>query len=211
MDTKINEEMLEQDIIRAIRARGLREQMQEWESEAKPKQTIRPLWPRVMKVLTPIAVAAMLIGVVVTVVPASTWRYGYRQVQREYARLFHKQPAYQNSSEVLMALAEQSINEVGERSNSSYALGHDDLVYEAVMEMNSGHYRAAQSILDDVQSTTSESNPRYAEIMDDVDYLNALCELGRGHRAKACRQLKAISTSNSCHAHQAAELVKHFK
>lgn len=110
-----------------------------------------------------------------------------------------------------MALAEQSINEVGERSNSSYALGHDDPVYEAVMEMNSGHYRAAQSILDDVQSTTSESNPRYAEIMDDVDYLNALCELGRGHRAKACRQLKAISTSDSRHARHAAELVKHFK
>ena len=211
MDTKINDEQLEQDIIRAIRARGQREQMQEWESEAKPKQTIRPLKTRMLRVLTPIAVAAILIGVIVTVVPASTWRYGYRQVQREYARLFHKQPAYQNSSEVLMALAEQSINEVSERSNSSYALGHDDPVYEAVMEMNSGHYRAAQGILDDVQSTTSESNPRYAEIMDDVDYLNALCELGRGHRAKAYRQLIAISTSNNRHARHAAELVKHFK
>ena len=76
MDTKINEEMLEQDIIRAIRARGLREQMQEWESEAKPKQIIRPLKTRMLRVLTPIAVAAMLIGVIVTVVPASTWRYG---------------------------------------------------------------------------------------------------------------------------------------
>lgn len=211
MDTKINEEKLEQDIIRAIRARGLREQMQQWESEAKPKQTIRPLWPRVLKVLTPIAVAAMLIGVVVTVVPASSWKYGYRQIQREYARLFHPKPQYQNSSEVLLALADPSICEVGERSNSSYALGHDDPVFEAVMEMNSGHYRAAQSILDDVQSTTSESNPRYAEIMDDVDYLDALCYLGRGYRAKAYRQLKAISTSDSRHACQAAELIKHFK
>ena len=110
-----------------------------------------------------------------------------------------------------MALAEQSINEVGERSNSSYALGHDDPVFEAVMEMNAGHYRTAQSILDDVQSTTSESNPRYSEIMDDVDYLNALCDLGRSRRTKAYRQLKAISTSDSRHARQAAELVKHFK
>ena len=146
-----------------------------------------------LRVLAPIAVAAMLIGVIVTVIPSSTWRYGYRQVQREYARLFHKQPAYQNSSEVLLALAEPSINEIGERSNSSYALGHDDPVYEAVMEMNSGRYRAAQGILDDVLSDFSETDPRYAEIMDDVDYLNALCELGRGYRTKAYRQLKAIS------------------
>lgn len=211
MDTKINEEMIEQDIIRAIRARGLREQMQEWESEAKPKQTIRPLRSRMLRVLAPIAVAAMLIGVIVTIIPSSTWRYGYRQVQREYARLFHKQPAYQNSSEVLLALAEPSINEIGERSNSSYALGHDDPIYEAVMEMNSGRYRAAQGILDDVLSDFSETDPRYAEIMDDVDYLNALCDLGRGHRAKAYRQLKTISTSNSRHARQATELVKHFK
>ena len=211
MDTKINEEQLEQDIINAIRARGLREQMQQWESEAKPQQTIRPLWPRVMKILSPIAVAAVLIGIIVTVVPTSTWYYGYRQIQREFARFFHQKPQYQNSSEVLLALAEPSISEVGERSNSSHALGHDDPVYEAVMEMNAGHYRAAQSILDDVQCTTSESNPRYDEIMDDVDYLYALCELGRGSRTKAYRQLKAISTSDSRHARQAAELIKHFK
>lgn len=211
MDIKINDEQLEQDIIRAIRARGLREQMQQWESEAKPKQTIRPLWSRVMKILTPMAVAAILIGVIVTVVPTSTWRYGYRQIQREYARLFHPKPQYQNSSEVLLALAKPSISEVGKRSSSSYALGHDDLVFEAVMEMNSGHYRTAQSILDDVLSETSESNPRYAEIMDDVDYLYALCDLGRGRRTNAYRQLKAISISDSRHAHQAAELIKHFK
>ena len=104
-----------------------------------------------------------------------------------------------------------SVSEIGERTNSNHALGHDDPVYEAVMEMNAGHYRAAQSILDDVQCTTSESNPRYDEIMDDVDYLYALCNLGRGSRTKAYRQLKAISTSDSRHARQAAELIKHFK
>ena len=57
----------------------------------------------------------------------------------------------------------------------------------------------------------AETNPRYQEIMEDVDYLFALCDLGRGRRPKAYRQLKVIAQSDSRHACQAAELIKHFK
>ena len=40
-------------------------------------------------------VAAVLIGIIVTVVPTSTWYYGYRQIQREFARFFHQKSQYQ--------------------------------------------------------------------------------------------------------------------
>ena len=209
------ENNLEKDIENAIRARGLREQMQQWEAEARTprlvEQTTRSRWSRIRKYVYPIAIAAMLCGVIWKVVPASVWRDGYRMVQREYARRFAPKPTYQNSSEVLLALANPDISEIGSRNANSHALGHEDPIMEAVTAMQAGHYRTAQSILDDVQSTTAETNPRYQEIMDDVDYLFALCDLGRGRRIKAYRQLKAIAQSDSRHAHQAAELIKHFK
>lgn len=216
MDTKFDNERLEKDIIRAFQARGLREQMQQWEEEKRLQQqklepAVRPLWHRLRKVVYPIAVAAMLCGVIYAVVPASTWHYAYRMAQREYARFFHQEPVYQNSSEVLLALASNGIEEIGNRNRNSHILGHDDPMFEVVTEMNVGHYRSAQSILDDIQSATDESNPRYDEIMDDVDYLYALCELGRGQRQKAYRQLTVISVSHSRHARQATELLKHFK
>ena len=65
-----------------------------------------------MKILSPIAVAAVLIGIIVTVVPT----------------FFHQKPQYQNSSEVLLALAEPSISEVGERSNSRHARQAAELI-----------------------------------------------------------------------------------
>ena len=209
------ENKLEKDIENAIRARGLREQMQQWEIEAREpklvKPMVRPLWPRIRKVVYPIAIAAMLCGVIWTVVPASTWRDGYRMVQREYARRFAPKPAYQNSSEVLLALVKPDINEISSRNADCQALGHENPIMEAVAAIDAGHYRVAQSILDDVQSVTAETNPRYQEIMDDVDYLYAICDLGRDHRTKAYRQLQTIAQSDSRHARQAAELIKHFK
>lgn len=216
MDTEFDNEKLEKDIIRALQARGLREQMQQWEEEKrlqqpKPQPVVRALWHRLRKVVYPVAIAAMLCGVIYVVVPASSWHYVYRMAQHEYARFFHHEPAYQNSSEVLLALASNSIEEIATRNQSSHILGHDDPMLEVVTAMNEGHYRAAQSILDDIQSATDERNPRYNEIMEDVDYLSALCELGRGQRQKAYRQLSAISRSDSSHALQAAELLKHFK
>lgn len=214
MDTdKRKDEQIEQDIIRAIRSRGLREQMQEWEQEAqnqsrKEKPKHRTLW---RKIVYPIAAVAILAGVVYAAVPAHTWRYCYRVAQQEYARYFHKRATYQNSSEVLLALAEPSVEEIGNRNNDSHPLGADDPIYEAAVEIKAGHYRIAQSILDDVQTTTSEDNPRYQEIMDDIAYLSALCELGNGHRANAYRQLQVIAQSHNRHSKQAAELLKHFK
>lgn len=78
MDTeKTKDEELKQDIIRAIRIRGLREKMQDWEQEAqkqthKDKPKHRPLW---RKIVYPIAAAAILASVVYAAVPAHTWRY----------------------------------------------------------------------------------------------------------------------------------------
>lgn len=206
------ENNLEKDIENAIRARGLREQMQQWETEAQtPKQTVRPLWPRIRKVVYPIAIAAMLCGVIWAVVPTSTWHYGLRVIKHEYARRFNPKPVYENSSKVLLALTADEVAEIGAHNHGSHALGTEDPIYEAVTAMQDGHYRVAQGILEDVISTTAETDPRYQEIMDDVDYLNAICDLGRDRRSKAYRQLKAIAQSDSRHARQAAELIKYFK
>ena len=214
MDTDQKNKQLEQDIIRAIQARGLREQMQAWDEENRRKQTqqtIRPLWPRIRKVVYPVAVAAMLVGAIITITPASTWHKGYQIVRHEYSRWFNPKPVYQNSSEYILAQASESIEEIGTRNQNSHALGHEDPIVEAVIELDAGHYRGAQRILNDVHESIHESNPRYREIIDDVNYLEALCELGRNHRKKAYRQLQSIADSDSRHASQAAELVALFQ
>lgn len=219
MDTqnkKYTDEELERDIINAVRARGLKEQMQTWEEEAKKgseqKQTIIHLRPFTKRVIIPLAAAAMLCGLIWTVVPASTWRYGYRQLQREYARLTRKDPAsqQQNTNDVLLALAAPSIAEIGERTQNQQALGHNDLLAEAVAEMQLGHYRIAQGLLEDAAGNLSDDDPLYAQTADDADYLSALCSLGRGQRSTAKRKLQAIAASNSRHRSQAADLLKHF-
>lgn len=215
MDTSQNEKQLEQDVIRAIQARGLREQMQAWDEENRRKQaspTIRPLWSRMRKVVYPVAVAAALIGVIITVIPVSTWHQGYRMAQREYARWFGPKPVvYQHSPADILAQASPGIEEIGARNQHSHASGNEDPIMEAVMVMNDGHYKVAQRILNDVQESVPESSPRYQEILDDVAYLEALCELGQGHRKKSYRQLQAIANSDSPHASQASELLPLFR
>jgi hypothetical protein len=214
MDTNQKDKQLEQDIIRAIQARGLREQMQAWDEENRRKQTsstIRPLWPRLRKVVYSVAIAAMFVGVIIAVIPASTWQKGYRMVLQEYAHWFNPKPVYQHSSAEILAQAAPSIEEIGARNQYSHALGHEDPILEAVIEMNAGHYKGAQRILNDVQESIVESDSSYKEISDDLNYLDALCELGQGHRKKAYRQLQSIAVSDSRHASQAAELVALFQ
>ncbi len=214
METNQKNNQVEQDIIRAIQARGLREQMQAWDEENRRKQassTNRSLWPRIRKVVYPIAIAAMLVGVIIAVIPASTWHQGYRMAMRQYAHWFKPKPVYQNTSTYILAQASSSIEEIGTRNQTSHALGHEDPFTEAVVEMKAGHYKAAQRILNDIQESIPEAHPRYQEIVDDVEYLDALCELGQGHRKKAYRQLKSIAKSDSRHASQATELLTLFR
>ena len=200
---------LERDLENAIRARGLRESMQQWEAEkTQKKQRIIPLWG---KVLSRVAVAAVLLGVIVTVVPPKTLNYGKRWVYQQYAHYFKHQPQYQNSSEVLLALASPSIDQIESRAQSSHALGTEDPLWEAIRLMNEGDYRSAQTMMDAAASLLDESSAHYQTTIEDIEYLHALCDLGRGRRAQAKRQLQSIAAHSGIHQHDATELLKHFK
>ena len=107
----IDDKKLEREIQNAIRARGLKEQMKQWEADRK-QQTDYPHIPAAASMLEPCAsmsaapasaskpvasqprqhklrrtifilsAVAVLVGVVVMVVPVSVWKSGYRQASR---------------------------------------------------------------------------------------------------------------------------------
>lgn len=226
-----NNDRLEQDINNAFRARGLREAMQTWDEEARrkqeqeqkpkqeqeqkqePKQHIVPL-RTARRLFTALAVAAVLCGLIVTAVPVSTWRTGYRFAVREIARLSGRDTRtqhYANTDEVLLALASPAVDEIAERAQNATALGAGSLLAEAAEEMRQGHYRIARALLDDAASSLDADDSSDALFADDIDYMAAVCELGLGHRARAKRLLSAIAAAPGPYSARAAELLKHFK
>lgn len=238
MDTNYNNDQLERDIENAIRARGLKEQMQQWDEEEKRKSSKQWRWRKARRWLYSLSVVAAVALVLICIVPASTWRQAWKMgrytLYQQYARYFHKPSAtYKNSSEDILLMAQSDIAEIGERNSESHALGANDPIAEITGEMQNGNYALAHRMLEDVE--LDESEPRYEETQVDVEYLCALCELGlamdneeevteddsskycikRGKTAKqrrmAKRMLEEIAQSESRHAPQAAALVEEFK
>ena len=235
----IDNKQLERDIENAIRARGLKEQMQQWDAERKQqteypripaaasmpsseniKSTQKPSrWPKLRRTIYSLSAVAVLIGILVMAVPTSVWKNTYRQASRwayqQYAHYFlpsqPKQSTYEHTIDKLMAMAEPTVNQIVEDRYELEILGHEDLIQDASWQIKKGNYAVAEQILEDARAALSTDDPHYQDAKDDIDYLEALCHLGQNRRTKAKKLLTAIAESNSRHREAAAQLAEKVK
>ena len=106
----IDNKQLERDIENAVRARGLREQMQQWEDDLHriPKPGVEPAaaatpmdqkpqskssaWPKLRRTIYTLSAVAVLVGIVIMAVPTAVWKSTYHQASRwayrQYAHYF---------------------------------------------------------------------------------------------------------------------------
>lgn len=230
----IDNKQLERDIENAIRARGLKEQMQQWDAERKQTTNHPPIpatsmptreehkpskWHTLRRTIYSLSAVAVLIGILVMAVPTSVWKSTYRQASRwayqQYAHYFlpsqPKQPTYEHTIDELMAMAEPTINQIVEGRYELEILGHEDLIQDASWQIRKGNYAVAEHILEDAHAALSTDDPHYQDAKDDIDYLEALCHLGQNRRTKAKKLLTAIAESNSRHREAAAQLAEKVK
>jgi hypothetical protein len=235
----IDNKQLEREIENAIRARGLKEQMQQWEAERKQQnehpripaaasmpshKDIKPTqkqsrWPKLRRTIYTLSAVAVLAGIVVMVVPTSIWQSSYRQASRwayrQYAHYFlpsqPKKVVYENSTETLMAMATPSVNQIVADRLELEILGHEDLIQDAAWQIQKANYAVAEQILKDARDALSTDDAHYLESMDDIEYLEALCFLGQNRRTKAKKILTAIAENNSRHREAAAQLAEEIK
>jgi hypothetical protein len=235
----IDNKQLEREIENAIRARGLKEQMQQWEAERK-QQTDYPRiptaasmpsredikstqklsrWPKLRRTIYTLSAVAVLAGIVVMAVPMSVWKSSYRQASRwayqQYAHYFlpsHPNKVdYENPIETLMAIATPSVNQIVADRHELEILGHEDLIQDAAWQIQKANYGVAEQILADARDALSTDDAHYQETMDDIEYLEALCFLGQNRRSKAKKLLIAIAESDSRHREAAAQLAEEIK
>lgn len=224
----IDNKQLARDIENAIRARGLKEQMQQWDIEAKgdrrggeeesePKITS---WQKIRRMVYAVSAVAAVVAILVIIVPVSTWQTTYRQLTRwgyeQYAHYFLKPQlkqsvVYQHTIEELMAMAEPSIKDIADNYYEQEILGHENPMHEATWQILIGNYAIAQSILEDAKETLNSNDKYYQNTMEDIAYLDALCYLGQNHRTKAIKLLNNIAKSNSRHSQRATWLVEEIK
>ena len=235
----IDNKQLERDIENAIRARGLKEQMQQWEAERK-QQTDYPRipaaasmpsredikftknpsrWPKLRRTIYTLSAVAVLAGIVVMAVPMSVWKSSYRQAShwayQQYAHYFlplqPKKVVYENSTETLMAMATPSVNQIIADRYELEILGHEDLIQDAAWQIQKANYGVAEQILADAREALSTNDTYYQASLDDIEFLEALCHLGQNRRAQAKKLLTAIAQSNSRHREAAAQLAEEIK
>lgn len=243
----IDNKQLERDIENAIRARGLKEQMQQWDADlrriprlggglegaampaacqvAEPVAASMPMIQKpqskssarskLRRTIYTLSAVAVLAGIVVMAIPTSTWRQASRWAYRQYAHYFlpsqPKKVVYKNSTEILMAMATPSVNQIIADRYELEILGHEDLIQDAAWQIQKAKYALAEQILADARELSSTSDTHYLESMDDIEYLEALCHLGQNRRTKAKKLLIAIAESNSRHREAAAHLAEEIK
>lgn len=235
----IDNKQLERDIENAIRARGLKEQMQRWEAERKQqtdypripaaasmpsredfKSTQKPSrWPKLRRTIYTLSAVAVLAGIVVMAVPMSVWKSSYRQASRwayqQYAHyLLPSQPkkvVYENSTETLMAMATPHVNQIVADRYELEILGHEDLIQDAAWQIQKANYGVAEQILADARDALSTNDTYYQVSLDDIEFLEALCHLGQNRRTKAKKLLIDIAESDSRHREAAAQLAEEIE
>ena len=224
----IDNKQLARDIENAIRARGLKEAMRQWDIDAKGErrgceEAIEPKITSGQKIrrrVYAVSAVAAVVAILVIIVPASTWQTTYRQLTRwgyeQYAHYFLKPQlkqsvVYQHTIEELMAMVEPSIKDIADNYYEQEILGHENPMHEATWQILIGNYAVAQSILEDVKETLNTNDKYYQNTMEDIAYLDALCHLGQNHRTKAIKLLNNIAKSNSRHNQRATWLVEEIK
>ena len=195
---KNSDTLLEQEIENAIRARGLKEAMQQWEKENKlnnaapasteestpeynhPKSRIRPIW----RVFMSFGAAAAVLVLVFFTLPQSFKRDTYRWAYREYAKYFkHTTPRPKTDNappDTFYALAAPAVEELENKYESIAPAGADTRMHEAVADVQYGRYVSALTIILELKENITIENE------DDLLFLEAVCEasLSNTRRAK---------------------------
>lgn len=224
MDT--DNKQLERDIENALRARGLQQQMRQWDAERVQSDDSQPLsststkpsaWPKIRRTIYALSAVAAVLAVVVMAVPTSVWRgtfnKAYRWGMQQYAYYFgdakaDKKAAYQYTTTELMAMAEPSLEMIVQQRAELEALGAEDRIQDVVHQIVNGDYAVAQMTLQQLRDNLSDEDPYYQDKCQDIDYLEALCQLGQNRRSKAIKQLRAIADSPSKHRAAAEVLLE---
>lgn len=227
----IDDKELERNIENAFRARGLKEAMQQWEAGRKQnadhphipstvsmpthKETNQSKLRNLRRTIYSLSAVAVLVGILVMVVPASTWRIGYRQASRwaykQYAHYFLPKaaaPAYEHTIDELMAMAKPSVQQIECSYYEQEILGRENPMHEATWLILKGDYIVALSMLDEIRQNLTEDNVHYQTTKEDIEYLSAISYLGQNRRTKAKKMLLTIAESNSHHRAAASELVQ---
>jgi len=232
----IDNKQLERDIENAIRARGLKELMQQWDAERKPtdypciptaastssaedSKPRQSRWPKLRRTIYTLSAVAVLVGVLLMAIPTSVWKSTYRQASRwayrQYALYFApsqpRQSTYEHTIDDLMAMATPSVNQIVADRYELEILGHEDLIQDAAWQIQKANYAVAEEILADARDLLSTTDAHYQQTMDDIEYLEALCHLGQNRRTKAKKLLIAIAQSDSRHRETAARLADEIK
>ena len=222
----IDNKRLERDIENAIRARGLKEQMHQWDTEAKGEkrevkgdeageQKITP-WRKIRRTIYSLSAVAAVAAILIVAIPASTYRqvarWGYRQYAQYILKQQPKQPVvYEHTITELMAMAEPSVKNIADSYYELEILGHENPMNEAFWLIIKGNYDMAQILLSDARKIYSEPQQFNQSILYDIEYLEAICYLGQNQRKKALNRLTAIANSDSPHKDAAATLAAEMK
>ena len=221
----IDNKLLERDIENAIRARGLMQQMQQWDKEAKGErrevkgdeareQKITP-WRKIRRTIYSLSAVAAVAAILIVAIPASTYRqvarWGYRQYAQYFLNQQPKQPVYEHTITELMAMSEPSVKNIADSYYELEILGHENPMNEAFWLIIKGNYDMAQILLSDAKEIYND--PQYFDqsILYDIEYLEAICYLGQNQRKKALNRLTAIANSDSPHKDLAATLAAEMK
>ena len=220
MNTELkNNDSLERDIVNAIRARGLKESMEQWEQAAlgenTQENTQEPSQPEVIKlppkrakyIWSTMGIAASLLLVVTLTIPQSTWQQVYHYGQRQYAKyILHRGSTPKVSTMPdgqFFALAEPVVNDMETRYQNLAPAGVNSLMFEAIVEMQGSQYDSALLTLQDLDDNTISS--------DDIQLLEAICHAHLGHRRDAKKLLNNLIESESKHAELARQLISQYK
>ncbi len=209
---------LEQDIVNAVRGRGLKEAMQQWDAEEKQRERERKIRRNyrikiaITSLLSPIAVAAVFAGLIF--LGPRTWHYQIYKQGNVIARyFFHSskpkkstaQPFDEAAQARFYATAAPSVRDIGERYLAFAPSGGNSLILEAVAEMEQAHYDVA---LNNLSDALEESDNQTIE--DDIHYLESICWYMSGKTKKATKRLQEIANSTSVHKADAEVLLKHL-
>ncbi len=204
---------LEQDIVNAVRGRGLKEAMQQWDNEERLQKIRRNYRIKIAitSLLSPIAVAAVFAGVIF--LGPRTWRYQIYKQGNVIARyFFHSSTPKKSTAKPIdeaaqarfYATAAPSIQGIGERYLAFAPSGGNSLILEAVAEMEQAHYDVALNNLSDAL----EESDNNQTIEDDIHYLEAICWYMSGKTKKATKRLQEIANSESVHKMDAQKLLQ---
>ena len=196
LDSKqLKQEMeLQEDIILAIKERGLKEMLQTEEAKIQAGKAAAANYnSRIMQILSPIAIAACLFGFII---------YG---PQTRNLEQMSQSPSYLTEANMEITTAYQDLR------------GCEDIATSIMIAndlMQNGSYVEANQVLSEslkeLKGVTPDDKQAWAE-KEDIVYLQALCAIQRHKVYRSRALLTKVISMDGIHKQQATELLEQIK